>query len=1209
MKSGNIYRFLNVSFRYFAGFMVLLLLFFLLKYSITKKYEPENRVKTVLNTLQSINSQYIIHSQRLYKFLRQKNHPTFIQLNRYTSHFQEDILIFEKDSLIYWNSNHFPAVELSSLKTGKSKILFSGEKPFFAFKSVNHEFSFVAFFPLDKTNLPYAIKIEKGLHAGKNEFPETKYHVTIKVMTNPVPPAWTILLFFLYSFSILFAAIFLYRLYKTLLKKFSKQFPLLFLFSYSVIVVILRLLQIRTGFPDIFKNTLWTTTKITGVTGFVTPADLFINSILLGFLFLLFISILKEKKKPWHKKVVWPGLLLTQTGLLLLPVLLYNITDSIFQNSGMIFYPDNVYFSTTGFFRLILLFFINLITYVWVSSFIDFYRKKSISFYQVILTLSGVGLLFGIAVPSQKMNILLAYFVVVLLSSILWYVQRASKPYLHSILSIFILSLSAAYFLHVNEIENRNAHQQFTANILTQKRDPYLQYLIKSNAVNILNDTAIIKIIRSNAADKETKVANRINKKYFHGLLSAYRKQVTICEPGQKLEIQPENKVIGCNAFFKGLKGITVDSLQGFELSLVNNTNESIYYIAKFRYNENKTGLYPVNLYIEFYTNIIPKGLGYPELLKGKETGNLHLSGYSFAFYQQKKLEYKFGDYPFPIDFSDFSNIPEKQFFIKNGFVHYMLPVSKTEILIVSRPERTVSDWLLPFSLLFILSGVFMLVYVIFKYGKQIRETFRYSFGTRLQFTLFATLIVVYGLLTVIIIYYFNINNRQTISNSMKEKTHSVSIELQQKLSSIGNDINDNKMEIQSYLQKISMVFFSDINLYGNTGRLVVSSRPEIFNRGLQSKMMNPKAFLEIVKKHKLFFLGKEKIKHISFFSSYSPLILDNGETAGIINLPYFARQSELQHTYYQMLANLINLFVITGMLGMLLMIYLSRLLTKPLNILQQKIGSVGIEKQNETIEWKRQDEIGKLIEAYNQMVKKLEDSARLLKDSAREKAWREMARQIAHEIRNPLTPMKLNVQYLQKVYEAKDPAFDEKFKTVSQSLINQIETLNEVVNMFADFSKTSRSVTETSDIVEALRSATTFFKKSYALNIEFLPPEKPIYVKASIQDLTRIFNNLMKNAVQSMQNNKEKKIDIQVKQSGTYAEVRITDNGKGISNKDKEHIFQPYFTTKSKGTGLGLAIVKNLITEAGGKIGFMSEPGRGTTFILQFPLATGNKL
>ncbi|HFB62100.1 MAG TPA: hypothetical protein ENJ69_03870, partial [Bacteroidetes bacterium] len=716
---------------------------------------------------------------------------------------------------------------------------------------------------------------------------------------NVYPPLLVSLLFVLYAFLILYAAVAVYFLYEKLKQKGSGPYPFLF---FLFVLFLFRMLLLWLGFPAFFDASFWTTTKITHLAGFVSPGDLLIDFLLFCFVLWVFFQYLAGCTGKWTRSV-WLRLAAVQPWVFLLPVLLYVITERILQNSGLMLYPENVYFSMTGVIRLSLMLVVNLFIYLWVGAFVSFFRTKGVSFRQQVFSLLGVALLFFLIPGLEKTVILLSCFVTLVLMSVFWFSERTKRPYFHSILSILVLSLSAAYLLNANELENRNAHQQFTANMLTQKRDPYLQYLLKSRAREILRDATIIQIIRSGHSDKEREIARYLNKNYFHGLLSAYRKQVTLCAPGQQLEIQPDNKVVGCDAFFRELKGETVDTLSGFELSLVNNTSESIYYLARFRYLPGTAGNEPVNLYVEFYTNIIPKGLGYPELLQNAETGDLHLSGYSFAFYQNRKLEYKFGDYLFPIDFSGFRSEPERMFFRKDGFIHYILPVSKTETLIVSRPGWKVSDWLLPFSLLFILSGILLLVYVFFSYGKQIRETFSYSFSTRLQLTIFSAMMLVYVLLTVVIIYYFNFNNRQTISNNLKEKTHSVMIELQHKLASYGNNVMQNKMEIQSYLQKFSMVFFSDINLYDNSGWLIVSSRPEIFSRGLQSRLINPGAYREIEKEHKLFYLGKERIKQVTFYSSYAPFILESGEAAGIINLPYFARQSELQHTYFQMLA------------------------------------------------------------------------------------------------------------------------------------------------------------------------------------------------------------------------------------------------------------------------------------------------------------------
>ncbi len=1203
MNENDRHNFLSKFYLFCAGLFLTILAFYTVSYTARMFYKPQSQVEKTVKTIHLFGNQCVTTQQKMFNLFGQKKTPTWETINTELSDNQQYIIVKQNDSIIYWNSNLAPVDQMSSMPSAKIKIIHSNKNWYIGLKTVKKNTTVAVFYQLSEINLPYGVKVESKNKTGRDYYPLKQFNVSLQIKQDVLPQYLLTILFFLYISAILFLAIILYLIYEKIEHRKHGRYAFLIFLSFAFDLVILRSVVYFLGVPQVLKNSFWLSGQITNIPGLSTPGDLFLDFILLCMVLFMFFRYLNRQKKPW-KNNVFLKVLPIQFIIFSFPIFLYYMAETILQNAGLVSLSENVYFNQTGIIRLILFLVVNLLLYLWLNSFLKFLRGKNVAYIQFSISLFMVGAIYFLTLPVEKSIIILAFSIILTLSMVIWFFERTKRPYIHSILAILLLSVSAAYLLNVNDMENRNAHQQFTANMLTQKQDPYLQYLLQNLSGKILNDTNIINTITSNRENKEQLIISYLNNKYFHGMLSAYSRQITLCEPGQRLEIQPENKVIGCDAFFNQLQGKIVLKRPNFKLSLVNNTSESIYYLARFHYPKTLTHKEGVNLYIEFFTNIIPKGLGYPELLQDASASRLHLSGYSFAFYQQGKLEYKFGDFLFPIDLTYFKNAPKKKFFIKDAYKHFLLPVNKKEILIVSRPQQTLSGWLLPFSLLFILSGVFLLIYTSLTFGKQILETFRYSFSTRLQLTIFTTMFIVFITLTAIILYYFNTNNRTTISNNLKEKTHSVLIELQHKLSSSGSVGMENRQEIQSYLQKLSMVFFSDINLYDNSGWLIASTRPEIFNKGLQSKLMNPKAYEQIEKKHKLFYLGKEKIRNVSFYSSYAPFILYNGDDVGILNLPYFARQSEIQHTYYQMLANLINLFVITGMLGMLLMVYLSRLLTRPLQILQHKITSVSIERQNEKIEWGRNDEIGKLIAAYNQMVEKLEESARLLKYSAREKAWREMARQIAHEIRNPLTPMKLNVQYLQKVYAAKDSSFDEKLKAISQSLINQIDTLNEVAGMFSDFSKMNFHVNEKADLMQALKSTTTLFKKSYDIKIGIDSDREYIPIKTSRQDLLRIFNNLLKNAVQSMENISQKEIRIQIICKKGQAELRLTDNGKGISTEDKDNIFQPYFTTKSKGTGLGLAIVKNLMTEMGGEVTFVSEKGNGTTFILIFPLA-----
>jgi two-component system nitrogen regulation sensor histidine kinase NtrY len=1176
--------------------------FYALSYVVHQKYQPDKLVKSATNKLYKTESQCITASQRMYHLLNKTEKPTWGYVRAQSTDIQTSLLVYVQDSLIYWSSNQLPLEQVRLIPDNTSKIVFSGNQVFLVYNFSRGKYTILTFVPLQGKTIPYGLRIQKGVSRQKPSFYLKKFGISFTVTEHTIPPHVLTFLYIFYLLSWLSVACLLITLQEVFLANFFQRFSVLQPFVLLVELLFIRILQHHLTLPAILLNSFWTTENLTSIPYFLTPGDCLTNLLFLSVFLFVFFTWLKENRRTGTKKSTFQYVFIA-TAIFLFVLVFFILLERVIGNGGLVFASQLDYLNGVGLLRLFLLTIFNLIVYLWVRHLLYFVQVEEPPFYKFLLVYTVIAALMTIVFTQELVIILIAYAEALLLSVLLWYIKSEVKPYFHTILAIFILSLFAAVFLNYMDQKNQNAHQQYAANILTQKQDPYLEFLLKTESKQMLQDTTILRLIRQESPDRENRIKNYINKQYLSGVVSSYTKQFTLCLPGQKLEIQPDNRIVECAAFFRAMQGKLIDSTARFQLSLIDNTNESIYYLAQLKYPKEVTKSTQVNLYIEFYTNIIPKGLGYPELLQSKGTKEMHLSGYSFAFYKSGKLEYKLGDFLYPVDILNFENLPGRTFFKKENYIHYMVPIKGKEKLIVSRKAQNLSAWLMPFSLLFIISGLLVVFYISIRFGRRIRETFVRSFSTRLQLSIFSAMLLLFVTFTVIIIYYFNAANQQTISNNLKEKTHSVIIEVQDKLTKDELSGFKNKEQLQSFLQKFSKVFFSDINIYNRAGQLLVSSRPEIFSENLQSRLMNPQAYDQIVHRHKLFYLGKERIKQVQFYSSYAPLILPDGQESAIINLPYFARQSELQSTYYQMMANLINLFVIAGILSMLLLVYLSRLLTRPLSILQHKIGKVSIDKPNEKIEWKRHDEIGKLIEAYNTMVESLDESARLLKYSARETAWREMARQIAHEIRNPLTPMKLNVQYLQRVYMSEETDFNEKFKTISQSLINQIDALNEIVDMFSDFSKVKMPTTEKANLLETLSSTADLYKKSYGIKIDFTTSEENLYVALAKKDLLRIFNNLFKNAAQSMEGKENKNIQLEVIRKQNFVEIQLADNGKGMTEEEKSHIFQPYFTTKTKGTGLGLAIVKNLITEAGGEIKFFSEKNLGTTFIIKIPV------
>jgi nitrogen fixation/metabolism regulation signal transduction histidine kinase len=268
-----------------------------------------------------------------------------------------------------------------------------------------------------------------------------------------------------------------------------------------------------------------------------------------------------------------------------------------------------------------------------------------------------------------------------------------------------------------------------------------------------------------------------------------------------------------------------------------------------------------------------------------------------------------------------------------------------------------------------------------------------------------------------------------------------------------------------------------------------------------------------------------------------------------------------------------------------------------------QKMGRIGLGRSNEKIEWKREDEIGSLIAEYNRMVDELERSADLLARSERESAWREMAKQVAHEIKNPLTPMKLSVQYLKKAWDEDMPDFNERLNRISKTLIEQIDSLSAIATEFSDFAKMPSSKRVKVDLKDSIKSAIDLFKdiENVLFSTHFLE-EQDYIVLADKKQMMRVFTNLIKNSVQAIGKDSEGRIQIRISVAGDLFRIEVADNGAGMSEEIASKIFSPSFTTKSSGMGLGLTMVKSIINDAGGEISFQSEEGTGASFIILIP-------
>jgi nitrogen fixation/metabolism regulation signal transduction histidine kinase len=362
-----------------------------------------------------------------------------------------------------------------------------------------------------------------------------------------------------------------------------------------------------------------------------------------------------------------------------------------------------------------------------------------------------------------------------------------------------------------------------------------------------------------------------------------------------------------------------------------------------------------------------------------------------------------------------------------------------------------------------------------------------------------------------------------------------------------------------------------------------------------------------MVVKKKGRYIHKETIGSMSYYSAYVPFTNDSNELLAYINLPYFTKQSALKKETYTIIVAVVNIYFFLILLSVIVAVFISNNITKPLQLIQERFKAIDLGKQNEPIKYKSQDEIGSLIKEYNRMVSELSENAEKLAKSERESAWREMAKQIAHEIKNPLTPMKLSVQYLQKAWKDGNPDFDKRLEKFSNSLISQINSLSSIATEFSNFAKMPRTREEQVDVIAKLTDSISLFENSD--NIEFKTnfTEQEFFVYADKEQFLIIMSNLIKNGTQAIPKGRKGIITINVEDIKNKIKVTIQDNGTGIPDELKDKLFIPNFTTKTSGMGLGLAIVKNMVENLGGEIGYETKLNVGTLFFVTFPKFDSN--
>lgn len=630
-------------------------------------------------------------------------------------------------------------------------------------------------------------------------------------------------------------------------------------------------------------------------------------------------------------------------------------------------------------------------------------------------------------------------------------------------------------------------------------------------------------------------------------------------------------------------------------------------------------------LLIELQNRSFSQLAAYPDILTDSRIGQQQteqMGNYAYAFYRDGMLVSQYGDYVYPLSTENYPVEQRKYISLGStgGFKHMIYRPNSRTLIAVSRPEQSSWMQLASLSFLFLVFLLFSILAFISRWLvltlnsndfslRNLRWSFliltnKVLYSTRIQ--TFMVTAVVFTLIIAGTITFLSISRqfKKQQENAVLKNVVDIAGRLESRML---KDSNGNRgISTDEQFNTVAESVASDLNLFGMDGQLIYATQPRIYDLELISSYMHPQAWLHMARYQRSEFIQHEQIGGMNYIAAYAPIRNDSYEPIAFLSLPYYSYQKEFDQNVGMLLNTLVNIYALVILVLGLFAVFVANKITAPLALVQRSLAKTTIGSQNEPIFWKRHDEIGSLIREYNLMIAALEQSANTIMRSERESAWREMAKQVAHEIKNPLTPLKLGIQQLERSWREKDPRFDERFERFSGSFIEQIESLSRIASEFSEFAKMPDTQLKEVDILDIINKAVEVFSNNDGVSIRVLNQcgDNAVVIQGDRDQLLRSFNNLIKNSIEATTLTKRKcYIDINIAYDGDrFVSIAVRDNGHGITPEAREKLFQPNFTTKSSGTGLGLAFVKQAVEGMGGSIWYETQVGKGTTFYLRIP-------
>jgi len=1237
-----------------------------------KKYLPKNKTlplliiiviigivsEIVYNTKHFVNGKYIADTEQFQNVLHKKEKQALLLLDEFQAYYQKSgtnglfnfanekynnlytdeglaVFIYENDSLFFWSENSV-SVENSFVASGFSNNVVDLKSGFYVVhkKSFGNKVIVVAI--LIRKNAPHQNKYLNNQYQKDFSVPA---HLNISlVYSDKIYDSNGNYLFSLSASEFvdistehsslattcfLLALVLLIWYANTLFVTIKRhQKPYYYTVIISAILIFVRVVMIKYQIPaNIYTQEIFGPDLFGDPFLFYSLGDLLINAVLIILLtYNLFIRIKAERIVDFFSKkrqyIYFLVVILSISVAELAFVFSFYSFKSLIYNSKI---PFEIYkvaelntHSYIAFLVIGLLFgtVIIIIDKVIVISF------KLISLQQFFVAyIFSLLLVFPLFYFSENSIDFRSILFFVIISIIVIFIRQKNHNYQYytNILIVFLFSVYTVFFIvkHTQQHEKNQRVVIAENNGLINNNDLVAESKIMDIEFELYEDEDITKFVQTSDYNKESLMQN-LRQKYFNGYMESYDLIIEKYGLNDSMEVEEKNWKNTRNYYDSLIfnKGKEV----GFSYTYIENQDGTITYLKKFS-GVDITTSDSVFVLISLKERIFHNELGYPALLLDAKYVNTIIAQYSIAKYINNKLVSKNRDYHYNYSRKAYGNYNEKAaFLILNNYSHLILNIDANTTVIISKPVITPMNILMAFAYVFVFFYLLFNI-VVFSGRLPLRiQSFRFDFKTRLQFSLISILsvaLLIIGATTIIFtVNQYKSKHSEQLSAQMNSVLREMEYEFRDSDSLNYNWENEQFFSLSEFLTKIRNVIGSDINLYSPTGSLIASSRHEIFSKGLLSQKIHLNAYRELVINEKTILIQDEQIGDYQFTSGYIPLKNSQNKILAYIQLPHFTQQLQLKREIMTFVVAIINVYALLILISIIIAIFIANRISHPLRLIQDKLQQVKLDKKNEQIFYEREDEIGSLIKEYNRMVAELTTSAELLAKSEREGAWREMAKQIAHEIKNPLTPMKLSMQLLYRSWKDNDPNFGVRMEKVSNTIIEQIDRLSSIATGFSSFAKMPKAENRKVDIAQIVKNCVHLFESTEKIAITYeIYNSKYFWIYADDKQMSQVFINLIKNGTQAFtKKHTNCFVKLSVYANQTKVTVRVEDNGVGIPDALKEKLFRPNFTTKTSGMGMGLSIVKNIVENANGRIWFVTEYGKGTTFFVELPLIDDNE-